>query len=62
MVDQCFIPQLASVGRCHVLVTYGKKPKVGIAYLEHGRVVNKRYTDITAFATLPEPYKENRDA
>lgn len=62
MINQCFIPQLATKGRKKYLVTYetitGRR-YVKTEMIRHGRVESKT-NNIIAYMDLPEPYKGSR--
>ena len=62
-VNQCFIPELKDKGYLQVLITYfagkGKRKQITTAWVENGRLLNKRYTKVIGFSYLPEPYKED---
>ena len=59
-LNQHFIPELSRAGYRQVLVTYltgkMKKPMVTTAWVEHGRLLNKKFQCITAFCLMPSPY------
>ena len=65
MINQCFIPELENDGYLQILITYftgkKKKPQVTTAWIENGRILNKKYSDIRAWMPMPEPWKGEQD-